>query len=169
MAGSWRKFGFALAAVAILAVISLVAMTSGWGLIGPNQGDIVASHPAFPGGSVTFTVTVGNSCDHTSSFTPPNSTIKVLNQAGTTTITGPTDIHPTATGGTLTVTLPNNLALGTYTMQFLCNHNGGSSIFGRNEFSVTAAPATTTTTAPPSSSNPAPAPTPVSANPALTG
>jgi hypothetical protein len=94
----------------------------------------------------------------------------VLDQAGSTTIISATDMHPTSTGGTLTVTLPGNLALGTYTMQFLCNHNGGSSIFGNNEFSVTAAPpTTTTTTTTPSTTPPAPAPAPVATNPTLTG
>jgi hypothetical protein len=141
-------------------------------LVGPNADDIGASSPAVPGGSVTFTVTVGHSCDHTSTFVPPNSTVTVLDQSGTTTIVDPTDMTPTSTGGTVTVTLPSDLALGTYTMQFLCN-SPESSIFGNNEFDVTAAPPTTTTT-PPTTTTPATpsgtvAAAPVSATPNFTG
>ena len=165
-----RRVGIALTAVGIVAGVSLVGMTPGGTVVGPNQGDITATTPAFPGGSVTFTVTTGTSCDPTSTFTPPNSTVTVLDQAGTTTIVAATNMTPTATGGTVTVTLPGNLAVGTYTMQFLCNNDDTISIFGNNEFSVTAAPPTTTTTTTPSSSTTAsPVPAAIVATPAFTG
>jgi hypothetical protein len=164
-----RRVGIALTAVGLVAGVWLVGMTPGGSVIGPNQGDITASSPAFPGGSVTFTVTTGSSCDLTSTFIPPNSTVTVLDQAGTTTIVAATNMTPTGTGGTVTVTLPSDLALGTYTMQFLCNHDDTISIFGNNEFSVTAAPPTTTTTTTPSTTTTTATPAPVVAVPGFTG
>jgi hypothetical protein len=173
MARVRRRVGIVLTAVGLAAGVWLVGMTPAGSVIGPNQGDITASSPAFPGGSVTFTVTTGSSCDPTSTFTPPNSTITVLDQAGTTTIVAATDMTPTATGGTVTVTLPSSLALGTYTMQFLCNHDDTSSIFGNNEFSVTTAPPTTTTVPTTTTLAPGPSAAPaaaaVAATPTFTG
>ena len=138
MARVQRQVWMALVAVCLVAGVGLVAVTPGGSVIGPNPDDITAGL-AFPGWAVTFTVTTGHPCDPTSSFIPPNSTVTVLNQAGTTMIVPPTNMAPTATGGTVTVTLPSDLALGTYTMQFLCNSEE-SSIFGSNEFSVTEPP-----------------------------
>jgi hypothetical protein len=170
MARIRRRIAIALTTAGIVAGVSLVGMTPGGSVVGPNQDDITASSPVFPGGSVTFTVTTGTSCDPTSTFTPPNSTVTVLDQAGTTTIVAATNMTPTATGGTATVTLPSDLVVGTYTMQFLCNNDDTSSIFGNNEFSVTAAPPTTTT-APTTTTTPSvnPAPAAIVATPTFSG
>lgn len=151
-----RKPYVATAVLVGAAITGIVAAPSAFSIIGPNAGDIAASSPATPGGSVTLTVTTGFACDAGTTFDPADSTAWILSQDGNTTIVNETPLVANATGGTLTVMLPSDLPIGTYTMQFLCNSDvAGFSVFGSNEFEVTAALPTTTTTAAPTTTAPA--------------
>ena len=150
-----RKPFVAAALVASTFAVGVIVAPPALSDIGPNAGDIAASSPAYPGGPLTLTVTTGFSCDANTTFDPPDSTATVLSQDASTVIVADTPLVATATGGTVTVTLPADLPLGTYTMQFLCNNDQVSSTFGSNEFEVTAAPPTTTTAPPTTTAAPA--------------